>query len=112
MLIAGVAYVCAALASAVSGLCTLTRPRPSDPSRLVVRAVAPAQLAAAVMLAVGGAVALTGPSHGVVVVLLVCTAGAVGTLAAGSWQGARYAARRQTVSACAGSCGACTLSCR
>jgi hypothetical protein len=104
--------VCAAVASAVCGLWALTRPRTSDPSRLVVRAMAPTRLAAAAMLAVGGAVALAGPSHGAGVVLLVCTAGAVGTSAAGSWQGAHYAARHQTVPACAGSCGACTLSCR
>ena len=54
----------------------------------MLRAVAPTQLAAAVMLAAGGVVALSGqPSIGL---LVLCIAGALGTVAAGAWQGARY----------------------
>lgn len=104
MLIAGVLCLFGGLASAAFGLWALTRPRTGDP---VLRAMAPTQLAAAVMLAAGGAVALVGPPHGAFVVLLVCVVGAVGTLAAGSWQGARYIIRRETAAACTGSCGMC-----
>lgn len=121
MLIAGVLCVCAALAVAASGLWTLIRPRSDDPSHLAMRAMAPAQLGAAAMFAVGGAVALAGPRHGAGVVVLVCAVGAVGTLAAGSWQSARYIARHDTerqdtdrgkaAADCAGSCATCTLSC-
>jgi hypothetical protein len=111
MLIAGVACVCAALASTVFGVRTLTRPHTNDPGRLAVRAMAPTQLAAAAMLAAGGAVALAGPPQAVLMVVLVCVVGAVGTLAAGSWQSARYAARRQAARSCGGSCAGCTQSC-
>jgi hypothetical protein len=38
--------------------------------------------------------------------------GAIGTVAAGSWQTARYALRREEASAgCGGVCAACTLAC-
>lgn len=64
------------------------------------------------MLASGGAVALAAPSAAVVVVV-TCVAGAVGTVAAGSWQSARYALRRQAVPVqCGGDCGACPRLCR
>jgi hypothetical protein len=67
------------------------------------------------MLAAGGAVALSArPSVGL---LVVCVAGALGTVAAGVWQGARYAHAMLTRSnACQRSgdprCATCTLSCR
>jgi hypothetical protein len=112
MLIAGVLCLCAAVVSAAFGVWTLTRPRGADLSQQVLRAVAPTQLAAAVMLAAGGAVALASPPHVGVAVVIVCVLGAVGTVAAGSWQGARFAVSREEPAAdCAGSCAACTLSC-
>jgi hypothetical protein len=50
------------------------------------------------------------------VVVIVCIVGAIGTLAAGSLQSARYALRREAVATevtgCAGGCAVCTLSCQ
>jgi hypothetical protein len=115
MLIAGVVCLCAALAAAASGVWTLTRPKSADLTQQVLRAVAPVQLAAAVMLAAGGVVALAASAHTALVVVIVCVAGALGTLGTGSLQSARYALRREAVAAnaagCAGSCGSCTLAC-
>jgi hypothetical protein len=73
--------------------------------------------AAAVMLAAGGTVALAAPQDATLrvvgVCLGVCIVGAVGTVAAGSWQAARYALRRDASAAgCGGDCAACTLACR
>ncbi len=107
MLIAGVLAVVAAFLSATFGLWTLARPGADDPASLARRAVAPAQLAAAVMLAAAGVVALAGPP-GAPLVLVLCTVGALGTLAAGSWQGARYLARRQAAVSTSGCGGGCT----
>ncbi|OBK10741.1 hypothetical protein, partial [Mycobacterium asiaticum] len=80
-----------------------------------LRSMAPTQLAAAVMLAAGGVVALAASPQTALVVVIVCIAGALGTLATGSLQSARFALRRATAQVnspgCAGSCGACTLSC-
>jgi hypothetical protein len=46
------------------------------------------------------------------VVLIVCVVGGLGTLATGSWQSARFAARQEAVTpACAGSCAICTHAC-
>lgn len=77
--------------------------------------MAPTQLAAAVMLAAGGVVALAASPQTALVVVIVCIVGAFGTLATGSFQSARYALRRETAVAntagCAGSCASCTLSC-
>jgi hypothetical protein len=111
MLITGVLCLCAAAVSAAFGLWTLARPRVGGLNQQVLRAVAPTQLAAAVMLAAGGAVALASPPHTGLVVVIVCILGAVGTVAAGSWQGARFAVRQEAPAECAGSCAACTLSC-
>ena len=99
------------------------RPPAADPpplgdyDRLVLRAVAPTQLAAAVMLAAGGVVALsTRPATGLLVVI-VCVVGAVSTVAVGCWQSAKVVARGQADSLgdlqgdCGGACGTCTLSC-
>lgn len=119
MLIVGVLCVCAAVASAGFGLWSISRPPTADSAQLsprfagglLRRAQAPTQLAAAVMLASGGAVALAAPRTAVVVVV-TCVAGAVGTVAAGSWQSARYALRREaTPPDCGGQCGLCTRSC-
>ncbi|CAN5489055.1 hypothetical protein BH10ACT9_BH10ACT9_18770 [soil metagenome] len=111
MLIAGVVCLCAAIAVAATGVYTLTRPRSADLTQQVLRAVAPVQLAASVMLAAGGVVALAAPARTGLVVLIVCILGSLGTLAAGSWQGARFATRPQPASDCGSSCGSCTLSC-
>ena len=50
----------------------------------MLRSVAPPQLAAAIMLAAGGAVALAAPPATALTVVCVCIAGALGTVAAGS----------------------------
>jgi hypothetical protein len=110
MLIAGVLCVCVAVLMAVLGLWSLARPAGTDTAALVMRSVAPPQLAAAIMLAAGGAVAL-GAQHGLPVVI-VCILGAIGTVAAGSWQTGRFALRHEEAAAgCSGSCAACPLSC-
>lgn len=117
MLIAAVLCLCAAAATAGVGLWLLNRPVAADPVRQVLRAVAPTQLAAAVMLAAGGVVALsTQPQTGLVVVV-VCAIGAVCTVGAGCWQSAKVVAAANTAAArradagCGGVCATCTLSC-
>jgi Na+/melibiose symporter-like transporter len=121
MLIAGVLCVCAAVVSAGFGTWSLSHsPAPDSTTAttaLALRAVAPTQLAAAVMLAAGGVVALVACPHTALVVVIVCVAGALGTLAAGSLQSARFALRREAAEAnreadCEGNCAGCTLSCR
>jgi hypothetical protein len=113
MLIAGLLCVCAAMASAGFGAWSLSHTQTVDTTALVLRAMAPTQLAAAVMLAAGGVVALAASPRAALVVLIVCVAGALGTLAVGSWQSARFALRREAAAAnCAGNCAGCTLSCR
>jgi len=110
-MIAAVLCLCAAVATAALGLGSLARPPIGDPVREVLRAVAPTQLAAAVMLTAGGIVALsTTPSTGVFV-LVVCVVGAVGTVAAGCYQSAKVVAQREAAATCAGACASCTLSC-
>lgn len=114
MLIAGVLCVCAALAAAAFGIWSLAHPSAADSTQVALRAMAPTQLAAAVMLAAGGVVALAASPHTGLVVVIVCIVGALGTLGTGSWQSARYALSREVAEAesgCAGSCGACTLAC-
>jgi hypothetical protein len=112
MLIAGVLCVCVAVLMAVLGFWSLARPASTDTATLLMRSVAPPQLAAAIMLAAGGAVAL-GAQHGTALpVVIVCILGAIGTVAAGSWQTARFALRHEeAAAACSGSCAACPLSC-
>ncbi|BAX90220.1 hypothetical protein [Mycobacterium shigaense] len=117
MVIAGVLCICAAVASAGFGTWSLSRNQVVDTSALALRALAPTQLAAAIMLAAGGVVALAASPHTALVVIIVCVVGALGTLAAGSWQSARFALRRETAAAgtpedgCAGACAVCTQSC-
>jgi hypothetical protein len=119
MLIAGVLCVCAAVASAGFGTWSLAQNQPfktgNDTTQVALRALAPTQLAAAVMLTAGGVVALAAAPQTALVVLIVCVAGALGTLAAGSWQSARFALRRDAAgfesAACAGSCATCSQSC-
>lgn len=116
MLVAGVLCLTAAAAFLVAGARALARPASGGATGQVLRAVAPTQLAAAVMLAAGGAVALSHqPSIGL---LALCIAGALGTVSAGAWQGARYVhvAQPREPKACRSSeelcCAACTFSCR
>jgi hypothetical protein len=116
MVIAGVLCVFAAVSSAGFGAWSLSHSPTADPTQLALRAMAPTQLAAAVMLTAGGVVALAAAPQTALVVLIVCVAGALGTLAAGSWQSARFALRREapsfTPGSCVGNCVACTQSCR
>lgn len=109
-----VAVVCLCLAALIggSGLWTMARRPAGDLTAQVLRAVAPVQLAAAVMLAAGGTVALAAPQRTGLPVLIVCAVGALGTLAAGSWQGARYAARREATAGCGNSCAGCDQLCK
>ena len=55
--------------------------------------MAPTQLAAAVMLAAGGVVALSAQPQTGLIVVVVCVVGAVGTVGAGCWQSAKAVAR-------------------
>lgn len=117
MLITGVLCLGVALLSGGRGLWWLlhsrTHSNTTEVARLApLRAMAPAQLAAAVMLVAAGLVALVGSSDTAVVIVVICIGGAVGTLAAGSWQSARFAVRRETVVGdCGNACASCTLSC-
>lgn len=115
MLIAGVVCMFAALASAGFGSWSLSQNRAADraaTTQLALRAMAPTQLAAAVMLAAGAVVALAASPDTALVVLIVCVTGALGTLATGSWQSARFAIRQEAAATgCAGSCATCTQSC-
>ncbi len=100
----GVLCLLAAVVSLVFGVRTLARPLTGDPEQLVLRAVAPAQVAVGVILAVGGALVLAGPPTVALLALIISVSGALAILAAGAWQGARYAAR-QSEAAGAGGCG-------
>jgi hypothetical protein len=114
MLIAAVLCLCVAAASFGLGARALARPARVGSTQQMLRGVAPTQLAAAVMLAAGGVVALS--DHPSIGLLVLCIAGAVGTVAAGVWQGARYAHSTLIRGACQRSgdqaCTTCTLSCR
>jgi hypothetical protein len=107
--------VCAAVVMAALGLWSLSRCPAADTNRVVMRSVAPPQLAAAVMLAAVGTVALAAPQNAALQVVPVCLGvsivGAVGTVAVGSWQSARYVLRRDAAG-CGSTCGTCTLACR
>ncbi len=115
MLIAAVLCLCAAGATAAIGAWLLRRPHSGDPVRTVLRSVAPTQLAAAAMLAAGGAVALVAEPGTAVVALTVCVIGAVATVGTGCWQSAKMVARSEAATAtsggCGGACATCTLSC-
>ena len=112
MLIAAVLCLCAAFATAGLGVWLLTRPKSGDFVFQILRGVAPIQLAAAVMLAAGGAVALSAKPQTGLVVVIVCVIGAISTVAAGCWQSAKVVARAEAgQAACGGACASCTLSC-
>ena len=85
MLIAGVLCVSAAVVMAVLGLRSLVRPVGTGTVGVIMRSVAPPQLAGAIMLAAGGAVALAAPVATALPVICVCVVGALGTVAAGSY---------------------------
>jgi hypothetical protein len=99
------AVICLGLAVLIggSGLWTLARRPGVDLTSQVVRAVAPTQIAAAVMLTAGAIIALAEPGTIGKIGLAGGVIGAVATIGAGSWQGARYAARREA--AAGGGCG-------
>ena len=113
MLIVAVLCLCVAVAIAGLGVWLLARPRSADPAQMVLRGVAPTQLAAAAMLASAGTVALSSRPDTALVVVIVCVIGAVSTVAAGCWQAAKVIASREAggADACAGACATCTLSC-
>ena len=113
MVIGAVVSLCLAVLVGGSGLVTLRRPVPADLTGQVLRMVAPTQLAAAVMLAVGGTVALAAPHRVGLIALIGGFLGAVGTIGAGSWQGARYATRKESKAGCGSStgCGGCSRVC-
>lgn len=96
-----------------SGIWAVSRRSGGDVNADVQRLVAPAQIAAAVMLAAGGILALAAPGRIGVPAMILGAVGAVGTVAAASWQGAQYAARREASSACGsgGGCGGCEKVC-
>lgn len=116
MLIAGVLCLCAAAVCAAAGLWALTRPREANLVGQARRAMAPTQLAAALMLAAGGVVVLLADPRIALVALIVCTLGALGTVAVGAWQGARFAlvraeAAQAQAGGCGSSCSSCTRTC-
>lgn len=114
MLIAALLTLGASTVTAALALWSLTRSPAADPAKQLLRAVAPTQLASAVMLAAGGAVALAAPAHVGAMLLVMCVIGAVATFGAGCYQSAKVAARRDAVAgadSCAGACASCTLSC-
>jgi hypothetical protein len=109
------AVVCLVLAALIggSGAWTLVRRPAGDINAQVMRLVAPTQLAAAVMLAAAGIVALVAPTRVGLPALAIGAVAAVATVAAGSWQGARFAARQEASGGCgsAGGCGGCSRVC-
>ena len=118
MTVAALLSLCAALVAAASGLWSLVRRPSTDFVQQVLRAVAPTQLAAAVMLAAGGVVALSAPPPTSLMIFVVCVAGAILTVAAGCWQSAKAVTRENTRQAatagtggCGSACGSCTLTC-
>ena len=113
MVAGAVLSLCLAALIAGSGLCTLSRRSGVDVTGQVLRAVAPTQIAAAVMLTAGGIAALAAPAPIGLTGLLIGAAGAIATIGAGSWRAARYAAARQVASNCgsADGCAGCTRLC-
>jgi hypothetical protein len=126
MLIAAALCLCAAVAIGIAGLWQLAGPRAGEPAQQVLRAVAPTQLAASVMLAAAGVAALSMRPETGVLVMIVCVVGGVATVAAGCWQCAKVAAASAAKSAaarlgappacegaaadCGAVCAGCTLS--
>lgn len=108
----GVLCLVAAVVSLGFGVRTLVRPLTGDPEQLVLRAVAPAQVAVGVILGAGGLLTLTAPSSIALLALIISITGALATLAAGVWQGARYATRlSEAAAAAAAETGCCGSGC-
>ena len=97
-----------------SGLWTLARRSGVDLTGQVLRAVAPTQVAGAVMLFAGGIAALAAPARIGLGGLIIAAIGAICTLGGGSWRAARYVARQQSTADCgsADGCAGCTQLCR
>jgi len=114
MVVGAVLSLCLAALIGGSGLWSLARRSGIDITGQVLRAVAPTQVAAAVMLAAGAVTALAAPTRIGVIGLIISAIGAIGTIAAGSWRAARYAAQRQVSASCgsANGCAGCTQLCR
>jgi len=114
MVVGAVLSLCLAALIGGSGLWSLARRSGVDITGQVLRAVAPTQVAAAVMLAAGAVTALAAPTRIGVIGLIIGAIGAIGTIAAGSWRAARYAAQRQVSASCgsANGCAGCTQLCR
>lgn len=117
MVVAAVVSLGLAVLIGGSGIWTLRRPAPADLNGQVQRAVAPTQVAAGVMLAAGGIMALVAPQSIGLIGLIVGLVGAIATVGAGSWQGARYATSRQSAGGCMSregsgdGCGGCGKIC-
>ncbi|ORV36984.1 hypothetical protein AWC01_16895 [Mycobacterium doricum] len=106
--------LCAAVAVSALGLWLLMRPPSADPRQQILRAVAPTQVAAAVMLAAGGVVALAATPETGGFAVVACGVGAVATVAAGCWQSAKVVARTEATTAAVtadAQCAGCLLSC-
>ncbi len=97
-----------------SGLWTLARRSGVDLTGQVLRAVAPTQVAGAIMLFAGGIAALAAPARIGLGGLIIAAIGAICTIGAGSWRAARYVARQQRTADCgsADGCAGCTQLCR
>ena len=112
MLVAAVVCLGAAALLATLGTRALIRSGPTDRTQEMLRSLAPTQLAGAVMLGAGGVIALSSRSS--VGLLVLCAVGALGTIAAGAWQAARYAHADEPATcrqAGGQDCGSCNLSC-
>jgi bacterioferritin-associated ferredoxin len=102
------AFVTIALAGLLAALsaAAFLRAAHGSPQRML----APAQAAAAVILAAGALAALFGSTAIGLVGLVVCGATAVVTMGAAAWQVARYTTAAQQMSSsggCGSSCGGC-----
>ena len=105
MQIMGGLCLIAAVVSLIFGVRTLARPVTGDSGQRVLRAVAPAQIAVGVILAVGGLLVLA------VLTLIIAITGALATLAAGAWQGARLIEVRPANVAAPSAAGCCGSGC-
>ena len=114
MVAGAVLSLCLAALIGGSGLWTLARRPGVDLSVRVLRAVAPTQIAAAIMLAAGAIAALAAPARIGLIGLIIGAAGAISTIGAGSWRAARYAAQQRVTPNCgsADGCAGCTQLCR
>jgi len=114
MIVGAVVSLCLATLIGFSGLWTLARRPGVDVTGQVLRSVAPTQLAAAVMLTAGAVSTLAAPARIGWAGLVIGGLGALGTIAAGSWQGARFAAQRRGQVDCGSgdACAGCTRLCR